>query len=1352
MKNLENYNIGLDIGTTSVGWAVVSDESNKVLKKGNNALWGVRLFEGAEKAEGRRKMRSVRRRYDRRRERIKLLQEEFLEEINKVDPDFFKKLEESKYRLDDKNNKKIKVRTTPTAITKFNENYKTIYHLRYDLMYSKEKKDIRLVYLALHHIIKYRGNFNYGGKSFNINSVDIGVKLEEFFDYVKEYCDILEINDYSVDSIQYQELLNILKEDSKSDIKKKLTKYLQNIEFNKNFISEFSKSLVGDKFNVAKLFNTELDEKLEICFSSSDYEDKSDKIEKMPDYAILLLEEMKELYDEIALTKTFKSSKQTTLSGLMVEKYDIHGHDLKIIKDALRSDEETYKHFFKTDKKIKDIKKACVYERYIHNKITANDFCKELSAYLDKNEIVIDDSDFNKRLLNDEILPRITSTDNGSYPYGLNRQELIMIIENQGKYYPFLLDKIGEEYKIAKLYDFRIPYYVGPLVSSNKSDYAWFMRKTKGKITPYNFDDIVDKESTAEQFILRMISHCSYLLTEDVLPNNSLLYNKFKVLNELKQIRINNGSYNERIPAAQQNVIIEKLFKTTKGSITDKTFREFLQNELGYDFYSDELKITGYSADGKFANNMQSYWDFFGEDGIFMGTNYTEEDAEEIIKWITIFEDKDILKKKVEDTYPELSSAQVESILNKKYKGWGRLSKKLLVGLTIKDKETNLPKSIIDLMMETDKNFMQIINDDEYKFDYLIANENKLTENIKLSYDVVSQLATSPANKRGIYQALKVVQEIVDYMKYSPKNIMIEMARGSEKKGRKDDRKKYLQKLYEKIKSENSSVYNVYYKNLDSHLDSTEKIDTDKLYLYYLQEGKCLYCMKPIEIEKLSLKDSSYEIDHILPRTLIKDNSWDNRALVCRECNQNKGADFVLNKLIRDNCNAFWKRLNDNKLLSNKKLYRLTRREYSEEDIKGFINRQLVETRQITKHVGNILQNYYPKTKIVYYKADISHSYRERYHLYKFRDLNDYHHAHDAYLAAVLGNYQEKYMHYNLNYSLIKEFNDRLKDNKDYQTLCSGIIVNSLDEKFQNEFAIISPNLCDTETGELNFDAKIFNELVENTLYRNDILISRKTEIKTGEFYAQTLYKKGKGNISINKNMPADLYGGYSSVNTSYLVFVKYNDKTKLIGIPIYIASEEEKKPNIKVDYIREHLKLKNSDTLEIIKDKIPFDTLVMYKGQKCYIKGYGIANKVCELSNACQFKVDKQVMIRCKEMLRKVYKEKYNDITEEELLNAKYFINYLFECKSNYPLFQKEISKIENNLDIENYSFKQLSVIIKQLLIIYHCNSSNGNLKEFNLSDRIGRLSGNNITEPIFIFTSVTGLKQKVFDFSGDL
>ncbi len=86
---MKNYNIGLDIGTTSVGWAVVETDNQKVMRKGNKALWGVRLFEPAETAEKRRMQRSTRRRYDRRRERIKLLQEEFSEEINKVDKKFF---------------------------------------------------------------------------------------------------------------------------------------------------------------------------------------------------------------------------------------------------------------------------------------------------------------------------------------------------------------------------------------------------------------------------------------------------------------------------------------------------------------------------------------------------------------------------------------------------------------------------------------------------------------------------------------------------------------------------------------------------------------------------------------------------------------------------------------------------------------------------------------------------------------------------------------------------------------------------------------------------------------------------------------------------------------------------------------------------------------------------------------------------------------------------------------------------------------------------------------------------------------------------------------------------------------
>ena len=46
VKNRENikYYIGVDIGTNSVGWAVI-DENGNLLKKGKHHLWGSRLFD-----------------------------------------------------------------------------------------------------------------------------------------------------------------------------------------------------------------------------------------------------------------------------------------------------------------------------------------------------------------------------------------------------------------------------------------------------------------------------------------------------------------------------------------------------------------------------------------------------------------------------------------------------------------------------------------------------------------------------------------------------------------------------------------------------------------------------------------------------------------------------------------------------------------------------------------------------------------------------------------------------------------------------------------------------------------------------------------------------------------------------------------------------------------------------------------------------------------------------------------------------------------------------------------------------------------------------------------------------------
>lgn len=1343
MVTKKEYNIGLDIGTTSVGWSVVEANNQKVMRKGNKALWGVRLFDEATTAESRRIQRSTRRRYDRRKERIKLLQEEFKQEIDKIDKDFFRKLQESKYQESDKNNKSIILtKEEKKELKDYQNKYKTIYHLREELINNQEKKDIRLVYLAIHHIIKYRGNFLYQNSNFNTDNLDIKEQLKELFALLYNNIQALGIPDEYTEIINFDKLEHDLLNNSKNDTKALVKEDLEDI-INRNFSIEFGKLMVGNKGNLNKLLMIE-GNKIEISFSGTDYDDRYDEYQSVLGENICILDILKQIYECIFLKKIFKGNQNTSISSLMIKYYNKHREDLYFLKDLFRENRKIYNKMFRTGKDL------CVYEKYITNKIDYDEFRKEINKLLAElfdcganiNQDLMDKYtlDIKVKIENGEFLPRITTTDNGKYPYQLNKSELIKIIENQGKYYPFLLEKTSDNktYKLVKLLEFRIPYYVGPLVSSKKSKNAWLERKIDNvKITPYNFDEVVDKEKTAEEFIRRMTSHCSYLLNEYALANNSILYSKYKVMNELKQIRIND----RKIELNFQQILLTEFFEKTTGTITEKKFKNFLVSSGQYSMDSGELRITGYSAENKFANNMQSYIDFFGENGIFENTSYDIEDAEKIIEWITIFDDKDILENKIRDNYKKLNESQIQQILRKKYTGWGSLSKRLLTTKYYKDKETELYKSILDLMEETDENFMQIINNDKYNFQQMIQEFNNIEDDKKLNYKLVESLATSPATKRGIYQSLKVVEEIVDYIGYEPKNIVIEMARSNEDKVRKDTKKEYIKKLYDGCKD---SIEN--YKKLKHELDSHE-ITSQRLFLYFIQEGKCLYSGETLNIEDIE-NQSLYEIDHIIPRTLIKDDSIDNKALVKRECNQNKSANYVLPREYRNiNQKKWWKHLKDNGLMSAKKFHNLIREKYNDEDINGFINRQLVETRQITKHVANILKSYHKKSNFIYLKAELSHNYREKYDLFKFRDINDYHHAHDAYLAAVLGEYKENFMKKKINFEMVKELNSKIIEMNEgkRKSLKYGFVINSLDENLSNIVCKISENLIDKETGKILFDAHSFNKKVEDTLYRNDIIISRKTETKTGRFYKETIYKKGLGTINIKSNMPSELYGGYSNTITKNLMLIKYNDnQKKIVGLPMAIAARNNS--NEINMFIKSQINLKKNSTYEIVKDVIPFETEILYNDQNVFIKGYGVVNKNCEISNALQLKIKKFQMVKWKYALQYILNNKKQYLSDAENYSDE-IIDFLVNLDI-YPLFKKELDKIKNKLEFGSLNLDQKKKIIIELFKMYHCNSVNASLTEFGLGDRIGRMSGNNITSGTIISKSVTGIWESKYEF----
>ena len=58
-------------------------------------------------------------------------------------------------------------------------------------------------------------------------------------------------------------------------------------------------------------------------------------------------------------------------------------------------------------------------------------------------------------------------------------------------------------------------------------------------ITPWNFDAAVDRAQSNENFMRRMTNKCTYLHGEDVLPQASVFYQKFNVLNQLNKLKIN---------------------------------------------------------------------------------------------------------------------------------------------------------------------------------------------------------------------------------------------------------------------------------------------------------------------------------------------------------------------------------------------------------------------------------------------------------------------------------------------------------------------------------------------------------------------------------------------------------------------------------------------------------------------------------------------------------------------------------------------------------------------------------------------------------------------------------------------
>lgn len=276
----KEYYIGLDIGTNSIGWAV-TDTNYNILKKNRKFLYGVRLFEEAKTAVERRVNRNSRRRLKRRNDRLKFLKNSFEKYILEKDSLFFERLEDSFFYEEDKRTKQKNTLFNDENFKDkdFHYKYPTIYHLRYELMNSKEEHDIREVYLAIAHIMKSRGHFLF--ENFEVSDsekTDNKDALKELVINFEDYISTLEDIDFEINDID--KFCDILL-DSSIRRKDKETN-LKSLVNGKDKI--IIRLLIGFETQLDKIYiNNEniVENKVKINFSDSKYDEKYSEVESI---------------------------------------------------------------------------------------------------------------------------------------------------------------------------------------------------------------------------------------------------------------------------------------------------------------------------------------------------------------------------------------------------------------------------------------------------------------------------------------------------------------------------------------------------------------------------------------------------------------------------------------------------------------------------------------------------------------------------------------------------------------------------------------------------------------------------------------------------------------------------------------------------------------------------------------------------------------------------------------------------------------------------------------------------------------------------------------------------------------
>ncbi|MDR9498163.1 MAG: type II CRISPR RNA-guided endonuclease Cas9 [Hydrogenovibrio sp.] len=504
--------------------------------------------------------------------------------------------------------------------------------------------------------------------------------------------------------------------------------------------------------------------------------------------------------------------------------------------------------------------------------------------------------------------------------------------------------------------------------------------------------------------LLEMVGYCTFETSEYRAPKACYTTERFIWLSKLNNLRILQLGSSRSLTDEERELVKEMPFEQTK--VTYKQLRKKLNldetasfNGLRYDAKSGKNPESADFFVAKYFHALRKAYQSHGLEQTWKQDSQNPEKLDALAYAQTVY--------KIDDDAREYLQAQgieetvIEAVLDVSFSEFIRLSLKALHKV--------LP------FMEQGQRYDEAVLSAGYHH----HSQTQNTEKTNLVPPLDKGDITNPVVFRAINQTRKLVNAIVKEYG-SPMSVHIELARDLNKSF--DERRKI-----EKEQKENQL-------NRQKDVEEFEKrfgvqangLNLAKMRLYREQSGQCAYSQKPIDINRLC-EGHYVEVDHALPYSRSFDNSFNNKVLVLKAENQNKGNRTPYEYLGGASNDQAWQTYQawvQATIKNPRKIQKLLRQDFDEKKAEEFRERNLNDTRYAGKVMKNLIENHLKlhddamSEKCVVLSGQLTAYLRGKWGLNKVRADGDKHHALDAAVVAAC------------SHSMVKRLSDYARKNE----------------------------------------------------------------------------------------------------------------------------------------------------------------------------------------------------------------------------------------------------------------------------------------------------------------------------------